>query len=249
MKVIVSGIQGEMGHHVLNALRQVPDAAVIAGIDQDTAGSWPFPVYSTWQSISEKADVIIDFSHHSAIDALLDYSEASGTPAVICTTGLSEAQTARVQALSKSVPLLRSGNMSVGVNLLMDLVARAAETLYAAYDIEIIEKHHNRKVDAPSGTALMLADAAKNAVPEHREYSYGRQGTDCKRKPEEIGIHAIRGGTIVGEHSVIFAGKDEIIELSHTAISRSVFAVGAVRAAAFLVKQEPGMYSMKEVLA
>jgi len=198
--------------------------------------------------VQQKADVIIDFSHHSAIDALLDYSEATGTPAVICTTGLSEAQVARIQTLSATVPLLRSGNMSVGVNLLLDLVARAAQTLYAAYDIEIIEKHHNRKVDAPSGTALMLAQAAKEAVPEHREYTYGRQGTDCKRKPEEIGIHAIRGGTIVGEHSVIFAGNDEIIEISHTAISRGVFAGGAVRAAEFLVNQQPGLYSMKEVL-
>ncbi len=248
MKVIISGIHGEMGHHVLKALQQNPNAVVVAGIDRNTAGDWHFPVHADWNAVQQKADVIIDFSHHSAIDALLDYSEATGTPAVICTTGLSEAQVARIQTLSAAVPLLRSGNMSVGVNLLLDLVARAAQTLYAAYDIEIIEKHHNRKVDAPSGTALMLAQAAKDAVPEHREYSYGRQGTDCKRKPEEIGIHAIRGGTIVGEHSVIFAGNDEIIEISHTAISRGVFAGGAVRAAEFLVNQRPGLYSMKEVL-
>lgn len=248
MKVIISGIQGIMGHFVLEAVQLLPEASVIAGIDRDAAGAWSFPVYSEWSSISEKADVIIDFSHHSAVDALLDYSENTGTPAVICTTGLSEIQISRIIALSESIPLLRSGNMSVGVNLLLDLVARAANTLYASYDIEIIEKHHNRKVDAPSGTALMLAQAAKDAVPEPREYSYGRQGTNCKRTKEEIGIHAIRGGTIVGEHSVIFAGNDEIIEISHTAISRSVFASGAVRAAAFLVNQKPGLYSMKEVL-
>lgn len=249
MKVILSGVHGKMGHYVLEALAQNGNAVVIAGIDRVTEGNWPFPVYSDWQSLQQRADVIIDFSHHSAVDALLDYSEASGTPAVICTTGLSEEQVARIKALSATVPLLRSGNMSVGVNLLLDLVARAAQTLYADYDIEIIEKHHNRKVDAPSGTALMLAQAAKEAVPEPREYSYGRQGTDCKRKPEEIGIHAIRGGTIVGEHSVIFAGNDEIIEISHTALSRAVFAGGAVRAAGFLVEQQPGLYSMKEVLA
>lgn len=248
MNVILSGVHGEMGHHVLKALAQLPGAAVVAGIDRITEGDWTFPVYSDWQAITVNADVIIDFSHHSAVDALLDYSEATGTPAVICTTGLSDGQIARIKALSTSVPLLRSGNMSVGVNLLLDLVARAAQTLYAAYDIEIIEKHHNRKVDAPSGTALMLAQAAKDAVPVPREYTHGRQGTDCKRKPEEIGIHAVRGGTIVGEHSVIFAGNDEVIEISHMALSRAVFAGGAVRAAAFLITQKPGLYSMKEVL-
>lgn len=248
MKVILSGIQGKMGHHVLEALQQNSAASVVAGVDRVTDGNWTFPVYSNWQAVTQKADVIIDFSHHSAVDALLDYAQSTNTAAVICTTGISETQAARIKSISASVPLLRSGNMSVGVNMLLDLVARAAQTLYADYDIEIIEKHHNRKVDAPSGTALMLAQAAKDAVPEHREYSYGRQGTDCKRKPEEIGIHAIRGGTIVGEHSVIFAGNDEIIEISHTALSRAVFAGGAVRAAAFLIKQEPGLYSMKDVL-
>ncbi len=248
MKVIISGIQGEMGRHVYDALKQVPDAVIVAGVDRFADKNPGFPVYADWSSVTEKADVIIDFSHHSAVDALLDYCEATATPAVVCTTGISETQIERISQLSDTVPLLRSGNMSVGVNLLLDLVARAAQTLYADYDIEIIEKHHNRKVDAPSGTALMLATAAKDAVPEHREYSYGRQGNDCKRKPEEIGIHAIRGGTIVGEHSVIFAGKDEIIEINHTALSRAVFANGAVRAAQFLIKQKPGLYSMKDVL-
>ncbi len=248
MKVIISGIQGKMGDHVLEALQQQAAMVVVAGIDRTDDGSWTFPVYTDWASVAEKADVIIDFSHHSAVNALLDYSEATGTPAVICTTGLSEAQIQRIGNLSATVPLLRSGNMSVGVNLLLDLVARAAQTLYADYDIEIIEKHHHRKVDAPSGTALMLAQAAKDAVPEPREYSYGRQGTDCKRRPEEIGIHAVRGGTIVGEHSVLFAGNDEVIEISHTALSRGVFAGGAVRAAAWLMNQAPGLYSMKDVL-
>lgn len=248
MKIIVSGIHGKMGHHVLEALEQVPEAVVIAGIDRLPETRWPFPVYNSWQEIADKADVIIDFSHHSAMDALLEYCSATATPAVICTTGLTEAHVLKIGALSAQVPLLRSGNMSVGVNLLLDLVARAAETLYAAYDIEIVEKHHNRKVDAPSGTALMLADAAKAAIPEPRTYTWGRQGGDCPRQKDEIGIHAVRGGTIVGEHSVIFAGNDEIIELNHTALSRAVFAAGAVRAARFLVSQAPGLYSMKDVL-
>jgi len=248
MKTIISGINGRMGHHVLEALQQISDVQVVAGVDRLAESTWPFPVYGSWRQLTEKADVIIDFSHHSAMDALLDYCEATGTPAVICTTGLSEEQTRRIAALSASVPLLRSGNMSVGVNLLMDLIARASETLYADYDIEIVEKHHNRKADAPSGTALMLADAARGAIPEPRRYTYGRQGADCRREPDEIGIHAVRGGTIVGEHEVIFAGNDEIITLSHTALSRAVFAAGAVRAAGFLVRQKPGLYSMKDVL-
>lgn len=248
MNVIVSGIQGEMGHHVLKALDPIHGATVVAGIDREADTTRSFPIYSNWNALAEKADVIIDFSHHSAVDAMLDYCETTGTPAVICTTGLSDEQIERIRRLCSTVPLLRSGNMSVGVNLLLDLVARTAQTLYANYDIEIVEKHHNRKVDAPSGTALMLAKAAKDAVPEPREYSYGRQGNDCKRKTEEIGIHAIRGGTIVGEHSVIFAGNDEIIEISHTALSRAVFASGAVRAAQFLINQNPGLYSMKDVL-
>ncbi len=248
MKTIISGINGRMGHHVLEALKEAPGAQVIAGVDRLAQSSWSFPVHDNWRHLPAKADVIIDFSHHSAMDALLDYCEASGTPAVICTTGLSEAQVSRIAALSAAIPLLRSGNMSVGVNLLMELVARAAETLYAGYDIEIVEKHHNRKADAPSGTALMLADAARGAVPAPRRYTYGRQGADCRREPDEIGIHAVRGGTIVGEHQVIFAGSDEIIELSHTALSRAVFATGAVRAARFLMHQQPGLYSMKDVL-
>ncbi len=248
MDIILSGVQGKMGQHVLEAVGQISGTRVVAGVDRAADSSRSFPVHTDWHAVSEKADVIIDFSHHSAIDALLDYCQASGTPAVICTTGLSDSQVERIRTLSATVPLLRSGNMSVGVNLLLDLVARAAQTLYADYDIEIIEKHHNRKVDAPSGTAMMLAQAAKDAVPEPRKYSYGRQGNDCKRKPEEIGIHAIRGGTIVGEHSVIFAGADEIIEINHTALSRAVFASGATRAALFLVNQGPGLYSMKDVL-
>jgi len=248
MRIIVSGVSGEMGKFVLQSVAQHPEMIVVAGIDRNAVEGGPFPVYSNWTSCSETADVIIDFSHHSAVDAMLDYCEKTGTPSVICTTGLSDEQIHRVQTLSEKVALFRSGNMSVGINLLLDLVARASETLYSSFDIEIIEKHHHRKVDAPSGTALMLADAAKAAIPETREFSFGRHGNDTKRKSEEIGIHAVRGGTIVGEHSVIFAGMDEIIEINHTALSRAIFANGAVRAAQFLAAKKTGLYSMKEVL-
>lgn len=248
MKVIVSGIQGVMGQHVITALEQASDVTIFAGVDKSAQGSWSFPVETQWQQLASGADVIIDFSHHTAVDDLLDYCERTGTPAVICTTGLSEAQVSRITVLSQQIPLLRSGNMSVGLNLLLDLVARAAKTLYADYDIEIVEKHHNRKVDSPSGTALMLAEAARDAIPDERRFTYGRQGNDCKRASNEIGIHGVRGGTIVGEHTVMFAGDDEIIEISHTAMSRAIFANGALRAARFLVSQAPGLYSMKDVL-
>lgn len=248
MRIIVSGVTGKMGAHVLEAVAQYPELTVVAGIDRNTGSSLGFPVYSDWSLCGETADVIIDFSHHSAVDSMLDYCQQSKTPCVICTTGLSEAQIQRIEALSDEVALFRSGNMSVGINLLQKLVAQAAETLYGSFDIEIVEKHHHRKVDAPSGTALMLAEAAKEAIPESRKFTYGRSGNDCKRQPEEIGIHAVRGGSIVGEHTVIFAGMDEIIELNHMALSRAVFANGAVHAARFMAGKTEGLYNMKNVL-
>ncbi len=249
IKLLLSGANGKMGQAVTRAVDGMDGIAVVAGFDINTEQKSTYPVYDQLDQVVEDIDVIIDFSHPSMLDALLNYAVARKIPSVICTTGLSTEQISRLEYESKNIPIFFSANMSLGVNLLIDLVCRAAKILEDNFDIEIIEKHHNQKLDAPSGTALAIADAIANTVSYPAEYTYDRHSVRKKRDKKEIGLHAIRGGTIVGEHDVIFAGTDEVIEIKHTATSKEVFAVGAVRAAAFLAEQKPGMYAMKDLIA
>lgn len=247
--IIMHGCGGKMGRVIADLVKQDASCRIVAGIDP-AKPELDFPVFASPAECDIHADVIIDFSTASAVPALLDFSQQQNIPVVICTTALSEETLAKLKETAKSVAVLRSANMSIGINLLLDLVQRAANILYDAnFDIEIIEKHHNQKIDAPSGTAMALADAINEAMDEKFHYVYDRSEKREKRERTEIGIHAIRGGNIVGEHDVLFAGRDEVITLSHHASSREVFAVGAVKAAKFLAEQPAGLYTMKDVLA
>lgn len=247
--IIIHGCGGKMGRVVAEIVKNDPQCQVVAGIDPTTP-ALDFPVFASPAECNVKGDVIIDFSTATAVPALLDYAKETQTPVVLCTTALSDDTTAKMKETSNSVAILKSANMSVGINLLLDLVQRAANILYDAnFDIEIIEKHHNQKIDAPSGTAVALADAINEALDHQMHYVYDRSQKREKRERTEIGMHALRGGTIVGEHDVVFSGRDEVITLSHHAASREVFAVGAVKAAKFLAGKPAGLYSMKEVLA
>ena len=248
VKVLLHGCGGKMGRVVVQVIAGQDDVEICAGIDPRTPEA-AYPVYAAVNEFSGKADVIIDFSTAPAVPALLTYARETKPPLVLCTTGLSEEMLAQMREAAKETAILRSANMSVGVNLLLGLVKQAAQTLFeSGFDIEVVEKHHNQKIDAPSGTALALADAAKEGAGEAMTYVYDRTGKREKRTKNEIGIHAIRGGTIVGEHDVIFAGRDEIVTLSHTAMSKEIFAVGAVKAAKFLAGKPAGLYDMKDVL-
>lgn len=247
--IIMHGCGGKMGRVIAELVQNDADCKIVAGIDP-TAPAMDFPVFASVQECNIPADVIIDFSTATAVDALLDFAKEKQIPVVVCTTALSDDTQAKLVETAKDVAVLKSANMSIGVNLLLDLVARAAQILYDAnFDIEVVEKHHNQKIDAPSGTAMALADAINTAMDEKFHYVYDRSQKREKRERTEIGIHAIRGGNIVGEHDVIFAGRDEVITFSHHASSREVFAVGALKAAKFLAGKSAGLYSMKEVLS
>jgi 4-hydroxy-tetrahydrodipicolinate reductase len=248
IKVLLCGSNGKMGQVLTALIGEDSNMNVVAGIDKNVSDIYDYPVFSHFSDCNVKADVIIDFSHHSMVSDLIDYCVRTKTPAVICTTGLDETIVKKIDDASKAVSLFRSGNMSLGVNLIMDLARKAAKVLKDDFDIEIIEKHHNRKVDAPSGTAYMIAKTINDELEDSKEFSYGRYGRSTKRQKSEIGIHAIRGGTIVGEHTVIYAGSDEIIEIKHSAMSRKVFAAGAVKAAKFLITKENGLYNMDDIL-
>lgn len=248
INVLICGALGRMGKNVLNALNSSNKLIAKCGVDLVEDLSNPdFPIYDNIQKINEKIDVIIDFSSPKALDAILEFALKNNTPAVLCATGYSDEDINKINEASKSVALFRSGNMSLGVNILLDVVTKVAKALYG-FDVEIIEKHHNNKVDAPSGTALMLADAVKQADP-NKYYTYGREGIVGKRDKNEIGIHALRGGNIVGEHQVIFAGTDETVTISHQATDRAVFAIGAVKAAEYMTNKKSGLYNMKDVLS
>ncbi len=248
INIIIHGCGGKMGKVVEGLVKEDSQLTIAAGIDPRDIQA-DYPVFHSVDECTVKADVIIDFSTASAIPALLDYCVKTGTPAVLCTTGFSDELNNQVKEASKSVAILKSANMSVGVNLIMNLVKKAAEALYdSGFDIEILEKHHNQKIDAPSGTAIAIADSINEALDGKLNYVYDRSQVREKRTRDQLGISAIRGGTIVGEHDVIFAGKDEIITLSHTALSKEIFAVGAVKAAKFLAGKPAGFYTMKEVL-
>lgn len=248
MKVILSGYSGAMGHVVRELAKSNGDITIVAGIDHKPDDSGTFPVVADPMAIDIEADVIIDFSHPSLLDGLIAFAKDRSLPIVVCTTGLDADQIAFLEEASKVIPIFRSGNMSFGIHLLQDILKQYTKLLADTYDIEIIEQHHRRKVDAPSGTALMLADTIADCLAEKPSYVLGRAGTSAKRSPGEIGIHAIRGGTIVGEHSVIFAGEDELIEIRHSAQSRRLFASGALKAAAFMSQAGPGLYTMTDVI-
>lgn len=249
IRAIMHGCNGAMGHVISDMVAKDENLEIVAGVDKNTEKHYEYPVYESLEQCRETADVVIDFSVAKAADALLGYCEKTKTPVVLCTTGLSEEQLKRVEALSGQSAVLRSANMSLGINLLLKLVKEAVQVLAAAdFDIEILEKHHNRKLDAPSGTALALADSINEAMEESYHYKLDRSATREKRDKKEIGIQAVRGGNIVGEHDVIFAGEDEVITFRHTAYSRAIFAKGAVQAAKFLAGKGPGLYGMADVI-
>lgn len=248
--ILLSGANGKMGQAVTRVAAENDSVKIVAGYDINTAQNADFPVYDKLSDIKNIKDIdaIIDFSHPAMFSSLLDFAKTNNIPVVFCTTGLSEEQLSSMKAASKSTPVFFSANMSIGVNLLIDLVTKAANILQDNFDIEIIEKHHNQKLDAPSGTALAIADAIADTVSYNAEYVYDRHSVRKKRDKAEIGIHAVRGGTIVGEHDVIFAGNDEVIEIKHSAASKEVFAVGAVKAAVFMKSKPAGMYAMKDLI-
>ena len=238
-----------MGRVVESLCSADPQVEVAAGFDVMGSMDRDFPVFSSPAQFQGKADVVIDFSSPAALDGLLAFAKSTGTPLVLATTGYSPEQVAQIGAAALEVPIFRSANMSLGINVLLELVKKAAAVLGSSYDIEIVERHHSRKVDAPSGTALMIADAAASACGHETEYVFERHSVRHSRDKREIGISAVRGGTIVGEHEIIFAGHDEVMEIKHTALSREIFAQGAVEAAKFMAAiQTPGLYDMSQLV-
>ena len=247
-RIIICGACGKMGGNVLSLLADDSDATAVCGVDL-----YPreigIPVYTSFADIKEEADVIIDFSSPVGLAERLDYAKTHKLGVVLASTGFTAEDQALIKEYAKSIAIFKTANLSLGVNLMQALVKAAAQVLGDNYDVEIIERHHNLKKDAPSGTALMLADSVNEAFDNNKRYVGGREGIVGAREKSEIGIHAVRGGTIVGEHEVMFAGEDEIITITHSARSKRIFAVGAIRAANFLPQKEAGMYEMKDLLA
>lgn len=249
VKIIMHGCNGHMGQVISDIVEKDPDAEIVAGIDIADQGKNSYPVFTDIDACQVEADAIIDFSSAKATDKLLEYSAARQIPVVLCSTGLSQEQLAKVEETSQKVAVLKSANMSLGINTLLKLVQDAARVLAAAgFDMEIVEKHHRLKLDAPSGTALALADSINEAMDNQYHYVYDRSQKREKRDDKEIGISAVRGGTIVGEHEIIFAGQDEVIEFKHTAYSKAIFGKGAVEAAKFLAGKPAGRYDMSDVI-
>ncbi len=249
-QVLINGIGGQMGNAMMQAITDSDlGFAIACGVDPFCKKPLPFPVFASPDEVSVPVDVVIDFSVPDATEKILAFCIERHIPAVICTTALPDALLAKIEAASKDIPIFRSGNMSLGVNLMRVLIKQARQTLGNAFDIEIIETHHNRKKDAPSGTALMLAEAIRDADGTDHAYVYGRSEKDRRREKGEIGFHSVRGGTIVGQHEVRFLGKDEEISVRHEAYSKQVFAVGALRAAQFLLAKENGLYSMEDLVS
>lgn len=246
-KIILCGANGKMGHVIRNIVAADNECEIVAGVDINTE-STDFPIYSEIDSVKESADVIIDFSNPALLNSLLEYSTAKKIPVVIATTGFDDDQKKQIENAATKNGVFFTYNMSLGINLLATLAKKAVDVLGNDFDIEIIEKHHNQKIDAPSGTALMLADAICEEIDKPMKYEYDRHSKREKRSKNEIGMHAVRGGTIVGEHEIIFAGRDEIITLSHSARSKEIFAVGAVNAAKYMVGKGAGLYTMKDLI-
>ncbi len=247
-KIVICGANGKMGHTVANCINEREDCTVMGGIDAYTAQYADFPIVETPNMLAEVPDVIIDFSNPSSLDALLEYALLNNVALVLATTGYSDAQIAAIQNAAEQIPVFFTFNMSLGINLLVELAKKATSILGGQFDIEIVEKHHNQKIDAPSGTAIMIANAINETLDNEYHYVYDRHARRMKRDAKEIGMHAIRGGTIVGEHDIIFAGNDEVITLSHSAASKTVFAVGAVNAAVYLCGKPAGLYDMKQLV-
>lgn len=249
LRIILSGCNGKVGHVISQMVSERRDCVIVAGFDMNDVAYYPYPVFRDPQYFEGNADVIIDFSHPSFLSNLISFARERKIPAVIATTGLTGEQVEMLRAASKDIPVFFTANMSLGINLLLDLCKKAASVLGSSFDIEIVEMHHNQKIDAPSGTALLLADGISSVLPQEPQYVYDRHSQRRKRDKNEIGIHAVRGGTIAGEHEVIFAGADEVITLKHSAASKQVFATGAINAALFLAKQKPGLYNMGDLVS
>lgn len=249
VRIIMHGCNGKMGQVISGLVAADNEAEIVAGVDVYDQVKNTYPVFKTIEECNVEADAVIDFSNAAGVDRLLDYCVEKKLPVVLCTTGLSEEQLVHVKAASEKTAVLKSANMSLGINMLLKLLKEAAAVLApAGFDMEIVEKHHNQKVDAPSGTALALADAINEEFDNSYEYVYDRSQVRQKRSEKEIGISAVRGGTIVGDHDVIFAGADEVITFSHRAYSKAVFGKGAVQAAKFLAGKTAGMYDMSDVI-
>lgn len=247
VKILLCGCNGKMGQVIIKIARYREDVRIVAGFDINQSVTNDFPVFTSLEQCNVAVDVIVDFSHPSALQDILDYAVSRKIPLVVATTGMSDVQVSRIKQAAISTPILYSANMSLGVNLLLELVKKAAKLLYTNFDIEIVERHHNQKIDAPSGTALALADTINRALPEKYRYVYDRHTRRVKRSKDEIGIHSVRGGNIAGDHTVIFAGNDEIIELRHIANSKEIFGVGALKAAVFMHDKAPGFYTMRDM--
>lgn len=248
IKIAINGINGKMGKVLSESVIASSDVKLVCGFDIYDDDKNLCKIYKSFDDCTKDIDVIIDFSHPSMFKGLISFARERKIPVVIATTGLSDDDMELMKEAAEEIPVFHSANMSLGINLLIDLVKKAADVLYGNFDIEIIEKHHNQKIDAPSGTALMIADEIAKELDESVSYQYDRHSQRKKRDKNEIGIHAVRGGTIVGEHEVIFAGKDEVLTVSHTAMSKEIFATGSIRAAKFIYGKEPGLYSMKDVM-
>lgn len=246
--IILCGANGRMGKFITDAVLKRDDIRIVAGVDLNTEACAGFPVFSSISDVNIPADVIVDFSHPALLDSILDYVKEKKVPAVLATTGYSAEATAKIRKSAETSPIFFTFNMSLGVNLLVSLAKKAASVLGDAFDVEIVEKHHNQKLDAPSGTAVMLADAINEVYGNEMCYEFDRHSKREKRPEKQIGIHSIRGGNIVGEHDVIFAGHDEVITLSHHASSREVFALGAIKAALFMKGKSAGLYNMNHML-
>jgi len=247
IRILLSGASGRLCTTIGRLAADREDIEILGGIDIQPAAGSPYPIWMDYTELPAVPDVIIDCSHHIVIGGLLEYARTNHVPVVVCTTGHTEEETALIHEAASSIPVLHSRNMSLGINLLSELVKKTAAVLGQEYDIEVLEMHHNKKLDAPSGTALMLAEAAAEGRDSDSTFVYDRHAVRKAREKQEIGISSIRGGTIVGEHEVIFAGTDEVIKLSHSAGSRDLFAVGAIKAALYLADREPGFYTMADV--
>lgn len=248
LRIILSGCNGRMGHVISELVSERDDFVIVAGFDLRNDMKEIYPVYNDIALFDGNADVIIDFSHPSFLTNILEFSQKRSFPIVLATTGLAEEQIELVRNASSNTAIFMSANMSLGISLVTELAKKAASVLSESFDIEIIEKHHNQKLDAPSGTSLMIANEISSVTKWEAKYNYDRHLQRAKREKNEIGLHSVRGGTIVGEHEVIFAGSDEIVTITHSAMSKRIFAVGALSAAKFIFGKNPGLYSMKDLV-
>lgn len=248
IKILLSGANGRMGKAITRLVKESDMAEIVCGVDLNTESTEGFPVYACFDAVQETPDVIIDFSNPANFENLMAFAKAKRLPLVVATTGLSKEQTEAMKQAASEIPVFFSANYSLGVNLICELAKKAARFLGDGFDIEIVERHHNQKLDAPSGTALAIADSINEALEQPAHYVYDRHSVRKKREKTEIGIHAVRGGTIVGDHTVIFAGNNEVIELKHSAASREIFATGAVKAGIFMAGKTPGFYNMTDLI-